>query len=958
MRNLKFFIYIFCFIFSVNGFSLLAQTDYYYEILHFVKGGRETAVLSRHVVVRLKPEYTLSGISAIKNGYVRLSAMEPLLRPEASLTHNNDLRKNNFLLTSNKAIEIIRAEEPLLRTFIFEYFSELSPEVFCKQLKKDEPAIEIAEPYFVYPLLATPNDSLALQQSVLYKINAFDAWNHTQGDTSVIIGISDNGVLQTHEDLNPNIARNWGEIPGDGIDNDGNGYVDDFIGYNMTYRTDGTDPGDTYNDSMLHGTAIAGMAAAATNNYRGIAGVAYNCRFFPIKASKIHDTAILMGYQSITYAAIRGCKVLNLSWGQPKPYSEIDQSVIDFAIARDVAIVAAGGNLNSVDGATIESSFYPAGYRGVLGVGTVDQNDNVTNNSILGPPVRIMAPGANNYAPSNIRNGYTRLSDGTSFASPIVAGGVALIRSKYPNLSAVQALEFTRQCTDNITLLNPAYASILPGRLNLLKAMTKDPFSIPSFVHTGTEYRTESGLLTDRFLPGEKAVMNIKVKNELGAATNLRFALSVGYDMSGAVEVLDSVVNVSSVQSGEEILLQSFSFRITDNSTSKMLFRLEITGDNGYRDFFKIPFTPTLDVTTFSNDAISFSLSDNGNFGFNNSQQNKLGVGFTLKGIGNQLYEGGLMAAVNSMRAVSANYGTYFTGNDFTVIKPFVQPNRNIGIVRDDRSESPIGLAITQTVFMSKNNDKWAKIKLTLKNMTGFELRDPAVGYFKDWDIGGNSSRNQVRLLPEAIPISKVGAHSAAEMALINDDFPVFGSAVYSEETGAVAQAAGLHFGITGYFSLSDQIKALYSGTSWQTDTTYDISYVVGMRYPGTLLPNEEKNCWVCVAAGESREELAEQLRNCLDIEVSVNTVKVTEDILVYPQPARGFISIVGEFASSSVECTVYNLLGEQVFRTEIMPDISNAKLNLDLKGLSAGVYYLRLKDGNRLVTKQIIIYF
>ena len=131
-----------------------------------------------------------------------------------------------------------------------------------------------------------------------------------------------------HEDLAPNIALNQGENGTDskgrskktnGIDDDNNGVIDDFYGANFTAQMDTTVNGNTKGQN--HGTVVAGLAAARTNNAIGVAGLGYNSKFVPVKTSRKEGGFILFGYEGITYCARRGCKIINCSWGGPG-YSE------------------------------------------------------------------------------------------------------------------------------------------------------------------------------------------------------------------------------------------------------------------------------------------------------------------------------------------------------------------------------------------------------------------------------------------------------------------------------------------------------------------------------------------------------------------------------------------------------------------------------------------------------------
>ena len=214
--------------------------------------------------------------------------------------------------------------------------------------------VEYVEPLYSYPPLQQPNDPLADStrangQYHLKNIRAYRAWDVTQGDTSIVIGIVDGGTRLTHEDLATQFQPNR-QDPIDGLDNDGDGYVDNYYGWDFADHDN--DPGR--DPSSVHGILVAGCAAGATNNGKGIAGVGYRCRFLPLKIYPSTPTGSFGGYEAIVYAADHGCQIINLSWGAPGGYSQYEQDVINYAaINHDVVVVAAAGNTAA------DLDFYP-----------------------------------------------------------------------------------------------------------------------------------------------------------------------------------------------------------------------------------------------------------------------------------------------------------------------------------------------------------------------------------------------------------------------------------------------------------------------------------------------------------------------------------------------------------------------------------------------------------------------
>ncbi len=318
-------------------------------------------------------------------------------------------------------------------------------------LKKSKD-VEYAEPLYNVYLLDFPSDPLLLPENVnadgayqywAENIRAFDAWDISQGDTSVVIGISDTGTGLTHNDLADNLKINYNDVP-DGIDNDGDGYVDNYKGWNFASDNDNAQV-PSAGGSREHGAYVSGIASAVVNNGIGVAGAGYKCKFVPLRIAD-DEGSLVNTYQSIVYAANHHFDVVNCSWGSTV-YQQMAQDVVWYAtINNDLLIVAAAGNEG------IEGKFYPASYENVLSVAATDKNDAKWSGSSFSTSVDVSAPGT--MFVSTSENGYATMWGGTSFASPIVAGCAGIIRNFYPEYNALQITEIIRASADNIDTLS------------------------------------------------------------------------------------------------------------------------------------------------------------------------------------------------------------------------------------------------------------------------------------------------------------------------------------------------------------------------------------------------------------------------------------------------------------------------------------------------------------------------
>ncbi len=324
--------------------------------------------------------------------------------------------------------------------------------------------IEYTEPVPHSRIFYTPNDLRvelgSPNQWYHYKIRSKNAWDFAKGNVQTVIAVVDNAFLDDHPELSGKITLNDSEIPNDGIDNDGNGFIDDYAGWNARNNN-----GNLYIQSTNsgHGTHIAGLTAAQTDNGAGMASMGFDCYWLPVKAGSATDV-ITHGYEGITFAAARGAHVINCSWGSPDS-SATGKSAVEFALSQGCIVVAAAGNFSN------ETPVYPATYQGVISVAATTQSDVKLNISSFGTRVNISAPGSGIWSTSRDITGapaYEFLS-GSSQASALVSGTAGLMKSLAPegqNALIVDCLLNTTIPIDNISA-NSAYQGLLgTGRLD------------------------------------------------------------------------------------------------------------------------------------------------------------------------------------------------------------------------------------------------------------------------------------------------------------------------------------------------------------------------------------------------------------------------------------------------------------------------------------------------------------
>jgi len=286
--------------------------------------------------------------------------------------------------------------------------------------------------------LATTNDPESSDQWALEAQNIFKWWEAGRvGSTEVTVAIIDSGVNVDHEDFDPSLFVNTKEINNNGIDDDQNGYIDDYYGWNAV------DSNTALYDPYNHGNGIAGVIGAKSNNSIGIAGLNWKVKIVPVKfiggnGGGTTDIAI----KSIDYAVSRGAKIINLSWGGYND-SPLLKEVMERCRKLGVLFIAASGNEKNDNDI---KPFYPASFEldNIISVGSISFHKALSDFSNFGKKtVHVLAPGESILTTvSTARYGYQK---GTSFAAPQITGVAALIWAQYPDWSYQEVKNFIMQ---------------------------------------------------------------------------------------------------------------------------------------------------------------------------------------------------------------------------------------------------------------------------------------------------------------------------------------------------------------------------------------------------------------------------------------------------------------------------------------------------------------------------------
>lgn len=444
----------------------------------------QPAFLPGQVVIKLKEsaQGRVSGAAQQAAAIDALSKKYKAVRAEKAFKQSKATKGASAAVSTKKAV--------LENIFVLNFDDDAKVKDLVEALRA-EAQVAYAEPNYIYTSSFTPNDpyfssSNSWSQGFddlygLKKMNMAAAWDISQGN-QVVVAVIDSGLDFTHPDIQANIWVNAGEIAGNGIDDNNNGFIDDVYGYDFIGSTiynpsqPGANPDSDPTDGQGHGTHVSGTIAATGNNNMGIIGVAPQAKIMTVKALDDSGTGLATSLAgAIIYAADNGAQVINNSWGGYGDSSLINDAV-EYAYAQGAVLIAAAGNENNP-----AEWPHPSKLPQVISVAALDHNDVDAAFSNWGAKIDVGAPGTSILSLLAVDSDFSRRGqrivgqnylqiDGTSMAAPHVSGLAALLLSKTPSLTQEQVRHIITRTADDV--MNAGWdADSGNGRVNALAAL-------------------------------------------------------------------------------------------------------------------------------------------------------------------------------------------------------------------------------------------------------------------------------------------------------------------------------------------------------------------------------------------------------------------------------------------------------------------------------------------------------
>ncbi len=938
------------------------------------------------IIFKLKPQYrNIADVNKINN---------PLLDKVLAYTGIDVFGKKfpSHSAPEKAKNELGQAYADLSLLYELKYTNNISIEDVVNQILATN-LVEFAEPHYNYQMHNfTPNDgSISSQSGFLTRIRAYAAWDlalgGSQGSSSIVIGIVDSGTDIDHPDLVNQFVHNAAD-PLNGADDDGDGYIDNYTGYDLGGADYNTVVGDNNPNIMgsnnSHGSHVSGCASAQTNNTTGVAGVGFNCKLLPVKCAADNDTRgtggegyIIAGYEGITYAADHGAKIINCSWGGTSGGS-YGQLIIDYAtINKNCLVIASAGNSG------LDEKNYPASFNYVLSVAATNSNsDTRATFTTYNYAVDISTPGNGIYS-TFYNNTYSSLS-GTSMSSPITAGGAGLVQSKFNYTNALQIGQRLKQTSDNhytsgpnITGAPNTGSGILnklgKGRMNLQRALTDA--AVPSVVFANQVVVDHND---NAIVIGDSLFITGDFINYLAPTTNLTASISA---VAGAayVTTIDNstslgVINTLAMANNNA---DPFKFKINAGTPDNSIITFKVTLTDGtYNDSYYFDVIVNVDYINIAINDVATTITSKGKIGYNVDGQLQ-GLGFSYMGT-DLLYEAGFMAGSSATKVSDCVRGATagVSDADFqTVVKaykttPSTFSEFDVHGRFNDAVASPVqNLLVSHNAYAwsTPGNRKYVIVEYIMKNTGSTALTNLYAGIFADWDIdAATASMNKTNYDPTTkmgyAYSSQTGGKYAGIKLLTSTAPPV----CYNIDNIAGGNGGVDIADATDYYSTANKYTTLstnrYLAGAADADGE-DIAEVMSSG-PFTIIAGDSVKVAFALIAGD---DLADITKSADSAQAHYNPPVVTKinelnnntiSATVFPNPANNDLNfMIKSLHSENIDIVLVNTLGQTVKHIvrNNLPAGYN-QITTDVSELPLGTYFYQIKTEDGALKGKVII--
>lgn len=872
------------------------------------------------------------------------------------------------MLKKNKKEDILSASHPLERIAILRIESDI-PNAKAIRIITDLPFVEYAEFMPTHALIQQPNDSLYGYQYYPGMIGVDSAWAYYDQQTikdSVLIGIIDTGVDPLHEDLSSAMFMNPGETGIDsignnksanGIDDDRNGFVDDWQGWDFASGIDPVKGDNRAVPGHLHGTHVAGIACAITNNKKGIAGIARNHRILPVKVGYDDSNSVNVtgGYEGMLYAAMMGADIINCSWGSPTS-SIAEQEIVNEVLQLGSVIIGGAGNDQS------DMAFYPASYRGVVSVAAIGPDTLKAGYSNAHGTVDISAPGSFIYS-TVLNNGYG-YSSGTSMAAPIVSGVAALVKSLNPARSNEQIAGMLKSSAVDISSQNPLHAKGLGS--GMIQAYAAVSMNQPRYVEiTQAEFSeiNPNGMFT----PGEHIELSVVVHNLLEDADSCTLIIH-SEDAQFPVAILNDTIALGRLKAStiyaiaekvQCILPQSSPFN------HRIVLKLDIESRAKHigRGFAELIINPTY-RTMMAND-MHLTVTSQGHIGYNDYPTNIQGIGLVFPpNEQSVLFESGFIVGTsaeklsNGIRDISGDEQerSFYIRSSVEVVSPGQKADaESFAQFADSARAIDAGVSVEHRIYQfdEEGVDSTVFITYDIKNERIVRMDSVHAGMFFDWDIGPSGQNNICSFEMDegyAHCFSTVDSTLPHIGITLLNDVPVQFHAIDND-------GRGNGFSIYDGFSRNEKWFALSGGISRERSRSTDVSMIMGGG-PLGLDPGAHQQLAFAIVAGSTKSDIKNAILNARSIAkqkgiasgFAWNVLPETSRLIDIVISQDEMIRVDFELSKQEmVEFAIYSMQGHALH--SLPPKQYDAGqyagIFMSFKGLPSGVYFMRMNTGS-----------